>query len=130
MVSEISNKASEMRAASLDEASRLLRAVAGSRDADESLKATFRRLSRKLPTWSPNRIADVWRQDVRVRVRAEEVEQLRELVGESGERRKTKDDLDELRQRIFRLEALLASTDSAFHSPQLDALRVARGKVG
>ena len=125
-MSEFSSKASDMRAASLDEASRLLRELAGSRDADESLKAIFRRLSRKLPTWSPNRIIDIWRQDVRVRVRAEEVEQLRELAEQRGKRRTANDDLDELRQRISRLEALLESTDPAFHGPQLDALRSTR----
>jgi hypothetical protein len=129
--SEISNKAGDMRTASIDEAADLLREIAGDRRADESLKSVFRRLRRKLTNWSDNRIRDIWRRDSRIRVRAEEVKQLRALSGTRSMYGAAADnELAELRQRISRLEALLERTDPAFHGPQLDALRSERGKMG
>jgi hypothetical protein len=71
MVSEKHDKATEMRAATLDEASELLRKIAGQRQAGESIKAVFRRLGRTLTDWSSSRIRDVWYRDGRVRIRAE-----------------------------------------------------------
>lgn len=130
MASEFYDKSAEsMRSTSLDEAAELLREIAGSRHADESLKAVFRRLGRRLSHWSDNRIRDVWHRDQRVRVRAEEVEQLRRLAGQ----REQKADLDELaalRNRIARLERLLEATDPAFHSPSIAAARQQLGEMG
>jgi Lon protease-like protein len=127
---EISNKASDMRTASLDEAADLLREIAGNRRADESLKALFRRLQRKLADWSDNRIRDVWHRDPRVSVRSVEIEQLRSLAKRRDQDKADGDALDELRQRISRLEALLERIDPTFHRPQIDALRSQRREVG
>jgi hypothetical protein len=135
MVSEISSKASDsMRTASLDEASDLLRKLAGNRLAGESMKAVFRRVSRKLSNWSDSRIRDVWHRDRRVRIRAEEVEQLRALVDRQGN---TKDELEELRSTVARLakyEAMLERIDAEFFGPQISAARdqtgEARGLLG
>ncbi|MGJ5022349.1 hypothetical protein [Bradyrhizobium oligotrophicum] len=107
MDSEISDKASKMeRVATLDEASALLRQIAGRRHADESVKGVLRRLQRKLSDWSPGRIKDVWYRDPRIRVRAEEVEQLRALA-RPADAIEASDELTELRTRVSRLEHLL-----------------------
>ncbi|PPQ16342.1 hypothetical protein CV770_26725 [Bradyrhizobium sp. AC87j1] len=123
MTSEFSHKVLEMRATSLNEAADLLRQVAGERRADESLKAVFRRLSRKLSDWSENRIRDVWHRDPRIKIRADEVSQLRALV---EPKRKTESihDLEELRATVARLaryEALLERLDEEFYGPQISA---------
>ena len=131
MESRISVKASDMRTASLDEASDLLRKAAGNRRADESMKAVFRRVGRQLKGWSDSRIRDVWYRDRRVRIRAEEVEQLKSIA--PPEPIETGDALAELRNRVSRLESLvsrLETTDEAFHSPELAALRDQRRQMG
>jgi hypothetical protein len=138
MISENSVKTLDrMRTASLDEAADLLRKIAGDRQADESLKAVLRRLKRKLTDWSDNRIADIWRRDVRVRVRAEEVEQLRALVDQRTGRGTTTDELEELRstvQRLAKYEALLERIDADFYGAEIAAARdqigQARGVLG
>ncbi|PDT74138.1 hypothetical protein [Bradyrhizobium sp. C9] len=112
MASEKSDKASEMsRSTTLDEASSLLRQIAGDGEAGESIKGIFRRLQRKLTGWSPGRIRDVWYRDRRVRIRAEEVEQLRALAP-PAQNAGTDDALTELRSRIARLELLLEAASS------------------
>ena len=112
MASEKSDKASEMsRTTTLDEASSLLRQLAGNGEAGESVKCVFRRLQRKLTGWSPGRIRDVWYRDRRVRIRAEEVEQLRALA-EPPQNAGTDNELTELRNRIARLERLLEAASS------------------
>lgn len=114
MHSEKSDKSSEVRKmgrqTTVTEASLLLREIAGSRAAGETIKGVLRRLHRKLVDWSPGRIRDVWYADVRVRLRAEEVEQLRALVQPRDVG--TDDELIELRTRIARLEALLEAASS------------------
>jgi hypothetical protein len=124
-MSEISHKASEMQATSLDEASNLLRKVAGQRHAGESLKAVFRRLNRKLKGWSDNRIRDVWHCDPRVKIRADEVDQLRRLAEPRG-KAEAIHEIDELRATVARLaryEGLLQRLDEEFYGPQISAAR-------
>jgi hypothetical protein len=127
MFSEKHDKASKsMRtAATLDEASELLRKIAGNREADESKKAVFRRLRRKLSDWTDSRIRGVWYRDSRVRIRAEEVEQLRALIEPLGDN-EAKNDLAELRSTVARLakyEALLERIDAGFFGPEISAAR-------
>lgn len=136
MTSEISHKALDMRTAALDEAADLLREIAGERRSDESLKAVLRRVGRRLSDWSENRIADIWRRDPRVRVRAEEVEQLRALVDRRAVKG-TADELKELRSTVARLakyEALLERIDADFYGAEIAATRdqigQARGVLG
>lgn len=123
MTAEFSKKASEMQASSLDEAADLLRRVAGERQAGESMKAIFRRLGRKLDNWSENRIRDVWHRDPRIKVRADEVSQLRALAVPKRETESIHD-LEELRATVARLaryEALLERLDEEFYGPQISA---------
>jgi Lon protease-like protein len=130
MISENHDKASDMRTATLDEASDLLRKIAGNREADESKKAVFRRLGRKLSDWSHSRIRGVWYRDSRVRLRAEEVDQLRSIVGQQEGKKAEINELATLRDRIARIERLLEATDPAFHSPAIAAARQQLGEVG
>lgn len=124
-MSEFSHKASEMQATSLDEAATLLRQVAGQRQAGESLKAVFRRLNRKLTGWSDNRIRDIWRCDPRIKIRADEIEQLRRLA-EPRVKAEASHELEELRATVARLaryEGLLQRLDEEFYGPQISAAR-------
>ncbi|MCW2112494.1 hypothetical protein QIH87_14180 [Bradyrhizobium elkanii] len=119
MASEKSDKLSRNkkmvgRAATLDEAADLLRQIAGTRHADESIKGVLHRLQRKLTGWSAGRIRDVWYRDERVRLRAEEVEQLRALA-EPAHATGTENELSELRNRIARLERLLEAASAPVH---------------
>jgi hypothetical protein len=126
MAQENYDKALDMRTASLDDAADLLREIAGERRPDESLKGVFRRLNRKLSGWSDNRIRDIWRRDRRVRVRAEEVDQLRAIVNQGSGQKVTKDELAELRATVDRFASylpLLERIDAEFHGPQISAAR-------
>jgi hypothetical protein len=130
-VSEIRENQSEaMSTASLDEAADLLRELAGNRRANESMKAVLRRVRRRLADWKPSRVRDVWYRDPRVKLRAGEIEQLRLLVGRKAEDKAAVDELAELRNRISRLEALLESSDPAFHSEAIASLRSQRRTLG
>ncbi len=133
MVLEISPKALDcMRTASLDEAADLLRKIAGTGQADESKKAVIRRLTRKLTDWSENRIKDVLRRDRRVRVRAEEVDQLRALAEPHG-KVGVGNELEELRSTVARLakyEGLLQRIDAEFYGPEISAARDQIGQAG
>lgn len=130
-MSENYEKRSEFMAEySLDEAASLLRQVAGNRRADESVKAVLRRVKRKLRNWSDSRVKAIWYQDRRVRVRAEEVAELRSITKQTVETKAATDELQELRARISRLEEYFRATDEAFHSPARDAMRAQLGKVG
>jgi hypothetical protein len=133
MRSEFSDKLSEEkkimgRQATLSEAAELLRVIAGEREAGESIKGVFRRLTRRLKGWSDSRVRDVWHQDERVRIRAEELEQLRAVAG--AKRAEGKNDLQELRDRISRLERLLEASDAPFHSETLTVLRDQKRQMG
>ena len=94
----------------LNEASDLLRQVAGNRRADESMKGVLRRVGRDVKEWSASRVRAIWYRDPRVRIRADEVELLRALVSERQEPKAEVDDLVTLRSRIDRLESLLEAT--------------------
>lgn len=115
-MSEISERLSDMTSATLDEAASLLRKIAGSRQAGESLKAVFRRLGRQLSDWSDSRIKAVWYRDARTVIRAAEVEQLRALAARR-DRRRGDSELEELRSTVARLaryEQLLARLDADY----------------
>lgn len=119
-----------MSTASLNEAAGLLRELAGTRRADESMKAVLRRVRRRLADWKPSRVRDIWYRDPRVKLRAGEIEQLRTLVERKAEDKAAADELAELRNRISRLEALLAVSDEAFYCEAIASLRDQRRTLG
>lgn len=110
-----------MSEAALTEASGLLRQLAGQRQADESVKAVLLRVQRKL-SWSASRVRCVWYGDKRISLREGELTELRAKAKARGQNG-TKNELELLRQRIARLEQLLEVSDSAFHSPDISAMR-------
>lgn len=93
----------------LREGSRLLRQIARPVEAGDSVKACQRRVHRLLKSWSFNRVRDLWRPDPRVRIKAREIEQLRALARQRSADAAAVTDLRELRDRIERLEQLLAN---------------------
>lgn len=128
MVSEIHDKASKemQRSTTLDEASDLLRKLAGNRRADESVKGVLARVGRNLTGWSYSRVRAVWYRDGRVHLRASEIEQLRAIAEPGDKPSSGGDELAELRNRVARLESIihrLESTDEAFHGPTIAAIR-------
>lgn len=122
----------EMSECALREASGLLKTIAGSRRADESVKAVLHRLSRdlNLKDWSYGRIRAVWYSDPRVKVRAAEMEQLRAVANRRVEDKEAANELAELRNRIARLEMLLERVDPAFHREAIASLRDQRRALG
>ncbi|HBF53327.1 MAG: hypothetical protein CL533_04325 [Afipia sp.] len=127
---EISENAAVLSESALDEAANLLRKIAGNRRADESMKGVLLRVRRVLlqklkpqdKRWSSNRVAAIWYRDERVRVRAEELAELRALAAPTVEA----DPLAELHATIERLakyEPLLERLDAEFHGPQISAAR-------
>src|SRR5215470_18089442 len=64
------------------EASSLVRQLALPAPAADSTKAAISRAHRVLKTWTWNRVRDVWHADPRIRVSADELDQLRNLVRE------------------------------------------------
>lgn len=131
-MSEIRDKASLAMTSelALQEASTLIRELAGRGPAGESVKSALRRVGRQLKDWSPSRVRDVWYQDCRVSIRGEELEQLRALTKRRAQDKADTDALAELRARISRLEALLEGSDPSFHGPHLSALGEIRRKMG
>ncbi|MBN8957641.1 MAG: hypothetical protein J0H17_13890 [Rhizobiales bacterium] len=91
----------------ITEASSLIRRLAEPAPPGDSVKAAMRRAWRKLPDWSANRIRDVWHAEKRVRLRAEELEHLRKATAQE---KAAKDELQELRARVKRLECLLENS--------------------
>lgn len=136
MVSEISNKASKVmagRTGTLDEAAELLRTIAGSRRADESIKGVLWRVGRQLKGWSTSRVRAVWYRDSRVHLRAEEFEQLRSLAQpKPAAAPSAEDELADLRlivSRLARYEPLLERLDAEMFSPELSAARDQLGQA-
>ena len=137
-VSKILDKSSksQMTEAAIQEASDLLRGIAGERRADEKIKGVLRRVRDALTKkygpdhWTASRVRCVWYADRRVSLREGELDQLRALAKRRADT-EASNELLELRDRVARLERLLEQTDSAFHSPTIGALRdLVRGQIG
>jgi CHAD domain-containing protein len=107
------DKASKnMNDCALDEASALLRQIAGNRGAGESMKAVLRRVASELSDWTYSRVRAVWYSDPRARVRSAEIEQLRQIANGKTKDSASGNELHELRQRIARLERLLEAASA------------------
>jgi hypothetical protein len=125
-MSEISDKSSEkfMPEYALDEAASLLRDIAGPRGPDESIKSVLRRLSRRLShNWSASRVRAVWYRDDRVRVRAEEIEELRSLTAKEQNEAGALAELQSTIERLAKYEPLLERLDAEFFGPEISAAR-------
>jgi hypothetical protein len=91
------------------EASFLVRQLALPAPAGDTTKAAIFRAHRVLNTWTWNRVRDVWHADPRIKVSADELNQLRELVRarKVGGGSATRDDRLGFMERIAAIEAEL-----------------------
>ena len=128
---EISEKGAALFESPLDEAATLLRRIAGSRRADESMKGVLYRVRRVLlqrlkpehKRWSSNRVSAIWYRDERVRVRAEELAELRALAAPEPNEADALAELHATIERLAKYEPLLERLDAEFHGPQISAAR-------
>lgn len=130
---EKSEKALEPKSMStLAEASFLLRQIAGAECPGEGKKAALGRAFMRLSGgMSFNRVADLWREERRASVKADEMELLRRTAAKyQSEAKRHVDELASLKRRIDALEHTLLQMDEAFYRPQVDALRSALRGVG
>ncbi|MCO5079208.1 MAG: hypothetical protein M9937_26420 [Chelatococcus sp.] len=97
------------------EAAALIRRVAGYRKPDESLKAVFLRVARKLSSrlpkyigpMKPGRVEDIWREEARM-IRSEEMDALRALAAEhKATEEAARDEFKALERRIEAIERTL-----------------------
>lgn len=105
------------------EAQSLIRSLAEPCPAGDSVKAGMVRAWRKLPSWTFNRVIDVWKADPRIAIRAAEMDQLRNAA-KKREEKAASHELTELRERLARLERLLVSSDEDFHRETIDQVRI------
>ena len=111
----------------LAEASMLLQEIAGPGEPGELKKAAFARAMRKLSgQWTYNRVKDLWRQEPRARVSAEELNELRRIA---TVRARAAVDRDVI-ARLEAIEARLNQIDPDFHRETSAALRNIAGRLG
>jgi hypothetical protein len=119
------------------EASSLVRRLASPAPVGDTTKAAISRAHRTLKTWTWNRVRDVWHADPRIRVSADELDQLRNLVLDRKNPRGTGaawDDTLGFMERIAAIEdelrelrALISLLpDKAFGRPPLGVGRAAQ----
>lgn len=99
----------------LAEATSLIRLLSEPCPAGDKVKAAQGRVARKLKglSWTANRIREVWKGDVRLRISAEEIDELRAAARIRKEANGA-DELSELRERVALLEAALARPENGF----------------
>ena len=105
----MSDKSSEDdRVSSRVEASELLREIAGPMRLGDGVKTLLLRVHRKLASngWSFNRVRDVYHQDPRIKISADEMQTLRAARSAALEA-DAKNEVRALLERIERLESLL-----------------------
>lgn len=102
------------------EAARLIREVAPARDG-ENVKSRISTAANRL-RWKWSRARSVWHADGRLRIRAEELDQLRKHT-EKAEMKAASNELQELRDTVARLMGRLDRIDADFYGPTTDALR-------
>ena len=102
------------------EAARLIREVAPARDG-ENVKSRITTAAHRL-RWKWSRARSVWHADGRLRIRAEELDQLRQHTAKA-EMRAANNELQELRDTVARLMGRLDRIDADFYGPHADAMR-------
>jgi len=102
------------------EAARLIRQVAPAREG-ENVKSRIATAANRLH-WKWSRARSVWNADGRLRIKAEELDQLRQHTAKA-EMKAASNELQELRDTVARLMGRLDRIDADFYGPQADALR-------
>jgi hypothetical protein len=111
------------------EAQSLIRSLAEPCPAGDSVKAGMVRAWRRLPSWTFNRVIDVWKADPRIAIKADEMDQLRRIA-KRREEKAASNELAELRERLSRLERRMVQTDPDFFGPSIDQMRAQAGGLG
>ena len=106
---------------SLAEAQTLVRQLAQPARPGESIKAAMARAARQLPSWSFNRIHDVWTADTRIRVRADELDELRAAARKMREDSRDPE-IASLVARLAYAEERLARLDAEFRARLAETL--------
>lgn len=101
------------------EASRLIREVAPPAEG-LNVKSRVALAAQKL-RWKLSRANDVWQASGKIRIRAEEIEQLRSFKAKA-QTKAAKNELQELRATVARLADRINRIDADFYGPQADAL--------
>lgn len=114
------------------EASGLLRQIAGPGEPGELKKVAFARVLRRLrgASWTYNRVRDLWRQEPRARVSAEELNELRRVARAKADHDKSI--ADDLARRVDAIEGVLfalAQQDAEFVGQMLNSLRSSVGAL-
>lgn len=124
-MSEISDKSSEevVAMSSIAEASDLVREIAGPHGSvKDQLRRAHRALSKLSASFSPNRVRDFYHADQRVRVRADEIDQLRRVKNQEAiDAAQTQ--YQEFADRLARLEQFLRVPDANFNRDGVDDVR-------
>lgn len=107
--------------------SRMLRELSEPRQSGEFVKVAIDRAAR-LSGLSYWRAFDIWYGKAR-KVEAYEIEQIATAI-EAKNEREGRNELRELKARLTRLESLLATGDSNFHSPTIDHARELVRRLG
>ena len=120
-LSEMSEKKSERKMSVLCEASGLVRQIA----APATGKAALLLASRRLGTWTYNRVKDVYYADKRVKISGEEIDGLRAMTRK--ETVSSDPSITELRDQLAVVVRHLQRIDPTFRDPMSEALsRAAR----
>lgn len=115
----------------LAEASHLLREIAGPGEPGELKKAAWGRALRRLSgRWTYNRVRDLWREEHRARVSAEELSELRRIAGARKQHDGAlADDLEKRLDVVERTLFAMAQGDAEFVREMLAALRSSVGAL-
>jgi hypothetical protein len=130
-MTEVSDKMTERSGMSASmEAAQLLRQIAGHGEPGETRKAAWLRAYRRLSgQWTFNRVKDLWRQEPRARVSADELNQLRAAAKQTGARDEVLARLESVEQMLRALEARIPQ-DADFYSAHADTLRSVANRIG
>ena len=103
----------------LREASVLVRQIAF----PETGKAALVRVTRRLKTWTYNRVKDVYYADPRIRISGDEIDYLRAIAfAKKNEEYSSEPSIFELSERLKIVSAHLSRIDPTFHYPEVEEL--------
>ena len=130
-MTEVSDKMTERSGMSASmEAAQLLRQIAGHGEPGETRKAAWLRAYRRLSgQWTFNRVKDLWRQEPRARVSADELNELRAAAQKNGAKDEVLERLAAVEQMLRALEARIPQ-DADFYSAHADTLRSVANRIG
>jgi hypothetical protein len=130
-MTEVSDKMTERKGMSASlEAATLLRQIAGHGEPGETRKAAWLRAYRRLSgQWTFNRVKDLWRQEPRARVSADELNELRAAAQKTEAKDEVLARLESVEQMLRALASRMPQ-DADFYGSHADTLRGVASRVG